>query len=344
MTRICSSRNAGGLSLLFFLITLSCFSQDPGKAKFIDPSNMNTLVKAGDNFVEYAGGVWLKKNAIPAKETTWGSFSILRDFNVNALKKILTEAAADKNAKPGSVKKRVSDFYLAAMDSAAVEQLNAEPIRADLKRVSALSNTNQVLDEIVYQRSHGIGSPLFGFLIDQDEKHPDQMIVQLGQGGLSLPDRDYYLKSDPRSKKIQSAFSTYVVSLFSLTGATAEQAKKNAEAIFAMEQKLARAQMSRTEMRDPLKTYNKFAISDFAKTTPSIDWKVFLAKLNITNQDSMLVNVPKFFPVADSLVKNASIDDWKIYLQWNLLRSAASYLSKNFVDAQFAFNQALTGQ
>src|SRR5882672_11791193 len=142
MARIYISKNILGLSILFLLFTLSGFSQDPGKAKFIDPSNMNTLVKAGDNFVEYAGGVWLKKNAIPAKETTWGSFSILRDFNVNALKKILTEAAADKNAKPGSVKKRVSDFYLAAMDSAAVEQLNAEPIRADLKRVSALSNTN----------------------------------------------------------------------------------------------------------------------------------------------------------------------------------------------------------
>src|SRR5258706_5864517 len=175
MTRICSSRNAGGLSLLFFLITLSCFSQDPGKAKFIDPSNMNTLVKAGDNFVEYAGGVWLKNNSIPAKETTWGSFSILRDFNVNALKKILTEASADTKAKPGSTKKRVGDFYVAAMDSATTEKLGADPIRADLKRVSELNSNSQVLDEIVYQRSHGIGSPLFGFFVGQDRKHPDRM-------------------------------------------------------------------------------------------------------------------------------------------------------------------------
>src|SRR5258707_12653300 len=158
MTTTSLSQKINGLMIVFLLFAFPVFSQDPGKAKFIDPSNMNTLVKAGDNFVEYAGGVWLKKNAIPAKETTWGSFSILRDFNVNALKKILTEAAADKNAKPGSVKKRESDFYLAAMDSAAVEQLNAEPIRADLKRVSALSNTNQGLDEIVYQCSHVIGS------------------------------------------------------------------------------------------------------------------------------------------------------------------------------------------
>jgi putative endopeptidase len=344
MTRIYTSKNSVGLSLLFLLSTLSCFSQDPGKAKFIDPHNMNTLVKPGDNFVEYAGGVWLKSNSIPAKETTWGSFSILRDFNVNALKKILTEAAADKNAKPGSVKKRVSDFYLAAMDSAALEQMNAEPIRADLKRVNALRNNNQVLDEIVCQHSHGIGSPLFGFFVAQDRKHPDRMAVQFSQGGLSMPDRDYYLKSDARSKKIQGAQRAYIISLFTLSGTSEDQAKKSAEIIFAFEKKLAKAQMSRTEMRDPLKTYNKFSISDFTKTTPAIDWKVFLAKLNITDQDSMLVNVPKFFPVADSLVKNAPVDDLKIYLQWNLLRAAAPYLSKAFVDAEFAYNQTLTGQ
>ncbi len=193
---------------------------------------MNALVKPGDNFVEYAGGVWLKNNSIPAKETTWGSFSILRDFNVNALKKILTEAAADKDAKPGSVKKRVSDFYVAAMDSATTEQLGADPIRADLKRVSELTSNSQVLDEIVYQRSHGIGSPLFGFFVGQDRKHPDRMAVQFSQGGLSMPDRDYYLKSDARSKKIQAAQSTYIISLFTLSGATDEQAKKNAETIF----------------------------------------------------------------------------------------------------------------
>src|SRR5882672_6576840 len=117
MARIYISKNILGLSILFLLFTLSGFSQDPSKAKFIDPANMNTLVKPGDNFVEYAGGVWLKNNSIPAKETTWGSFSILRDFNVNALKKILTEASADTKAKPGSTKKRVGDFYVAAMDS-----------------------------------------------------------------------------------------------------------------------------------------------------------------------------------------------------------------------------------
>lgn len=332
---------------LCFLLTgmaASALAQDPAKSKFIDPTNMNVLVKPGDNFVEYAGGTWLKNNAIPAKETTWGSFTMLRDFNSKALKTILSEAVSDTKAKPGSVKKRVADFYTAAMDSVTIENLKADPLRADLKRISDLNNNNQVIDEIVYQRSHAIGSPLFGFFVGQDRKHPERMAVQFGQGGLSMPDRDYYLKTDARSKKIQGAFLNYIETLFTLTGVSQDQAKKNADIIFGMEQRLAKAQMSRTEMRDPQKTYNKFAIAEFSKTTPSIDWKVFLSKFKITSEDSMLVNVPRFFPVADSLLKNAPIDHWKIYLQWNIMRPAASYLSKDFVDAEFAYNQVLTGQ
>jgi putative endopeptidase len=331
-------------AILFALISISVFSQDPSKAKFLDPSNMNLLMKPGDNFVEYAGGVWLKNNAIPAKETRWGSFNILRDFNVKALRTILSEAVADTKAQPGSVKRRVADFYSAAMDTVLLEQLSSTPLQIDLKRVNSLADKNQVISEIMYQRSHGIGSPLFGFFVGQDRKHPDRMIVQLGQGGLSLPDRDYYLKSDQRSKKIQGAFNNYITTLFTLSGTTEDQAKKNAETIFAMEYKLAKAQMSRTEMRDPQKTYNKFAIGDFTTKTPSMDWKTLLAEVNIKGQDSILVNVPKFFPVADSLVKNASIDDWKTYLQWTLLRAAAPYLSKSFTDAEFTYTQVLTGQ
>jgi len=326
------------------LSTSLSFSQDPSKAKFLDPANMNLLVKPGDNFVEYSGGVWLKNNQIPAKETRWGSFNMLRDFNVKALRKILSEAAMDTKAQPGSVKKRVADYYTAAMDTVLLEQLGVEPIQANLKRIAAITDKNQVTKEIFYQRSHGMGSPLFGFFVGQDRKQPTKMIAQLGQGGLTLSDRDYYLKTDPRSKKIQAAYNTYATALFKLTGSSEEQARKNFDAIFSMEYKLAKAQMSRTEMRDPQKTYNKFAISDFGTKTPSIDWKTLFADMNVKGQDSILVNVPKFFPVADSLIKNASLEEWKAYLQWNVLRGAASYMSKAFTDAEFAYTQTVTGQ
>ncbi|HTH58099.1 MAG TPA: M13 family metallopeptidase [Cyclobacteriaceae bacterium] len=337
------SKGIAGILALILSTSLS-FSQDPSKAKFLDPANMNLLAKPGDNFVEYSGGVWLKNNQIPAKETRWGSFNMLRDFNVKALRKILSEAAMDTKAQPGSVKKRVADYYTAAMDTVLLEQLGAEPIQNDLRRINAINDKNQVTKEIFYQRSHGMGSPLFGFFVGQDRKHPTKMIAQLGQGGLTLSDRDYYLKSDARSKKIQAAYNTYATTLFKLTGATEEQAKKNAEAIFAIEYKLAKAQMSRTEMRDPQKTYNKFAIAEFTKKTPSIDWKSLFAEVNVKGEDSMLVNVPKFFPVADSLITNASLEDWKAYLQWNVMRASAAYLSKAFTDAEFSYTQAVTGQ
>jgi putative endopeptidase len=318
--------------------------QEKSKAKVIDPANMDFTVKPGDNFMQYAGGIWLKNNPIPAKETRWGSFTILRDFNVKAVREILAEASADKAAAPGSVKKRVGDFYVAAMDSLAVEKAGFSPLREDYTRAGAIKSNGEVMDEIIFQRTQGIGSPLFGFFIAQDRKHPQVMVAQLSQGGTSMPDRDYYLKDDVRTKKIQNAFHTYMITLFTLAGETEEIAMRKAEVVFALEKTLARAQLSRVEMRDPHKTYNKFSLNDFSKQTSAFHWTSTLEKLKASAQDSILVNSPGFFKVADSLLKVTPVTTWHAYLQWNLLRSAAPYLSNAFVNANFAYNQALSGQ
>jgi putative endopeptidase len=325
-------------------IFLTGYCQEVPKPKFLDPSNMDLMAKPGDDFVQYSGGVWLKNNPVPAKETRWGSFNLLRDFNQKALQDILAEAMNDKTAPAGSVKRRVGDFYAAALDSLTVEKLGMEPIRADLRRAGEVRTPVQVLDEIAYQRLQAVGNPAFNLSVGQDRKQPNKNVVQIGQGGLSLPDRDYYLKTDARSKKYQEALHTYMVTLFSLSGNPDGEARKKAEAVFNLEKKLARAQRSRVEMRDPQKTYNKFAVAEFSKTTPSIDWKAFLTRLKITGQDSLLVNSPTFFLTVDSLVKHTPTADWQAYFQWNVLRSAAPLLSKPFVDASFAFDQALTGQ
>ncbi|WP_247236542.1 M13 family metallopeptidase [Telluribacter sp. SYSU D00476] len=305
---------------------------------------MDLSVKPGDDFYQYANGTWLKNNAIPAKETRWGSFNVLRDFNINAVKTILNEAAEDKNAASGSIEKRVGDFYAAGMDSVAIEKLGYTPIKADLKRAGAVKDVKGVLNEVALQKTSGIASPMFGFYVGQDRKNVEIMIPQLSQGGTTLPDRDYYLKDDARSKKIQEAYITYITKLFTLTGVPQATAAKNAETIFNLEKKLAEAQMSRVEMRDPHKTYNKFAVADFAKTTSSIEWKPLMAKMKVTGQDTILVNNPRFFTELNGLLTSTPIADWQTYLQWNVLKSAAPYLSSPFVDANFAFTQALTGQ
>jgi len=333
------------LVFLSVLISASVSAQqEKTKAKLLDPANMDVTVKPGDDFQKYAGGAWLQKNPVPAKETRWGAFNILRDFNIKAVRDILETSAADKKAAPGSVKKRVGDFYAAGMDSLAIERAGFTPVKGDYTRAGAVKNTSSVLDEIAYQRTNGVAGPLFGFYIGQDRKNPQVMAIQLSQGGTSMPDRDYYLKGDARTKKIQAAFNTYVTSLFKLAGDDDATAQKKAQTVFNFEKVLAKAQMSRVEMRDPYKTYNKFAIADFSKNNPVANWPDMLKKLKVQGEDSLLVNSPRFFTVADSLLKSAPITDWQVYLQWNVLRSSASYLNKPFVDAAFAYNQAVTGQ
>lgn len=318
--------------------------KEPPKAKVIDPSNMDFTKKPGDDFEMYAGGIWIKNNPVPPKETRWGSFTILRDFNVKAVRDILTESAADTKAPKGSIKKRVGDFYASGMDSLTVEKLGFAPLQQDYAKAGSVKTIDDVLNQITYMRTNGLGSPLFGFFVGQDRKHPQVMAVQISQGGTTMPDRDYYLKEDARSKKIQAAYNTYTVALFKLAGDAEETAKKKAEVIFALEKKLAAAQMSRVEMRDPYKTYNKFALTDFAKANPDFQWPATFQRLGVTGQDSILVNSPKFFHVADSLLKATPISEWATYLQWNLIRNAAPFLSSPFVSANFAYNQVMSGQ
>ncbi|GAB3538004.1 M13 family peptidase [Pontibacter brevis] len=312
--------------------------------QFIDKSNMDVSVKPGDDFYTYASGTWLKNNPVPAKETRWGSFNLLRDFNIKAVQDILNEAAANKSAAPGSVEKRVGDFYAAAMDSVAIDKLGYTPIKKDLKRVGKVKDVNAVLNEVAYLRTSGAGSPMFGFYVGQDRKDVNNMVPQLSQGGTTLPDRDYYLKDDARSQKIQEAYKKYITTLFSLTGVPQAKAQQNAETIFNLEKKMAQAQMARVEMRDPYKTYNKFSVADFSKRTPNIDWKSMLAKMKVTGEDTILVNNPAFFTELNALLKSTPVTDWQTYLQWNVLKSAAPYLSSPFVDANFAYTQALSGQ
>ncbi|WP_069658876.1 M13 family metallopeptidase [Arcticibacter eurypsychrophilus] len=325
-------------------LSLQVNAQQTPLTKYIDPANMDLSIKPGDDFYQYASGTWIKNNPVPAKETRWGSFNVLRDFNINAVKTIIETATLNTNATPGSVEKRVGDFYSAAMDSASIEKLGYTPIKQDLQRIKAIKDLNGIINETAFLQSTGYASPFFGFYVAQDRKYVKNMVPQLSQGGTSLPDRDYYLKSDARSLKSQTAFKTYITTLFTLTGSTEAIAKKNAEVVFNFEKALASAQLSRVEMRDPQKTYNKFSLTALTKTTPVFDWKPLLSKMKVNGQDTILVNVPSFFSSLSTTVKNTPLSDLKIYLQWNVLKSSAAGLSSSFVSAQFTYNQALSGQ
>lgn len=312
--------------------------------KYIDPSNMDLSVKPGDDFYKYANGTWLKNNPVPPKETRWSSANQLRDFNINAVKEVLEKAVADKNAARGSLTRRVADFYSAGMDSIAIEKKGYTPIVPYLQKIETIGSVDELKKELNNLIVSGIAAPLYGFYVGQDRKNVELMIPQFGQGGTTLPDKDYYLKSDSRNLAIQEAYKKYISTLFSLSGTPEADAQKNASTIFELEKKLATAQLSRLEMRDPYKTYNKFLLEDLSKTTPGINWRNTLAELKVKGIDSVIVNNPAFFKEVSSLLTTVPLRDWKTYLQWNVLKSAAPYLSNAFVEANFTYNQVLSGQ
>ena len=314
------------------------------KAPYINKTDMDLTIKAGDNFYDFAGGNWIKNNPVPAKETRWGSFNVLRDFNINAVRTLVATAADNKKAAPGSIEKRVGDFYASGMDSIAIEKAGASPVKAELAKIKSVNSLAGILSQTAEMRTIGTGSPMFGFFVGQDRKNVENMIPQLSQGGTTLPDRDYYLKDDSRSKNIRDAYTKYMIQLFTLSGLTSAEAKKSSETVFNIEKSLAEAQMSRVEMRDPQKTYNKFAVAELSKITPALDWKSLMAQMKVTGQDTVLVNSPAFFSKLNTLLTSTPVNDWQTYLQWNVLKSAAPYLSSAFVNANFEFSQALSGQ
>jgi len=314
------------------------------KPAFIDKSSMDLTKNPGDDFYNYASGTWIKNNPVPAKETRWGSFNLLRDFNINAVKTILAESANNKKAAPGSVEKRVGDFYMAGMDSLTIEKLGYSPIKPDLEKVNQISDLNGIINHAATMRTYGGGSPFFGFFVGQDRKYVKNIVPQLSQGGTTLPDRDYYLKNDARSLTIQKSYKNYISSLFTLSGLSAAEAEKAAETIFNIEKALASAQMSRVEMRDPYKTYNKFSVAEFSKTTSNLNWQSLMPLMKVSGQDTVLVNSPKFFAELNNMLSSTPVSDLKIYLKWNVLKTSAPYLSSEFVNASFAFTQTLSGQ
>lgn len=312
------------------------------KIKYIDRVNMDFSVNPGDNFYQYANGVWLKNNPVPASKTRWGSFDVLAQKSAERLNGLAQDAAA--NPGKNAVYQRVGDFYASAMDSIRIEQLGYSPIKPQLDRLKNIATKDEVLKEIATLRTEGIGGLLFGFYVGQDDKNVNSYIARLSQGGTTLPDRDYYFKDDTRSKAIRSAFLSYMTDLFAMTGDNPGDAAKKAASVLDLEIALAKVQMSRVEMRDPKKTYNKFSVSEFSKSTPGFNWQEILREMKVTEADSILVNNPSFFQAADALFSAVPLETWKAYLQWAVLKNAASSLSSDFVNRQFEYNKVLTGQ
>jgi putative endopeptidase len=307
----------------------------------LDPKNMDTSVKPQDDFYLYANGGWLKRNPVPPEYSRWGSFDELSEKNVDALHKI-TEKAANTtvDAKAAPEVQKVGDYYASGMDEKTIEAERIKPLEDELKRIDAIKDRADLLKAIT--RLHAIGvDAFFEFGSGQDAKDSSREIGQANQGGLGLPDRDYYTKTDEDSKKKRVAYVEHITKMLTLLGEAPNKAGDDAKKIMALETSLAKESRTRVELRDPQKNYNKMSQADLQKLTPDWNWVDYFKAINLTEPGDINVGQPEFFKAANTVFAKTSIDDWKTYLRWHLIDDAAAELAKDFVNEDFNFKQGV---
>ncbi len=296
---------------------------------------MDPSVPACKDFNLYANGGWLKANPIPADQSYWGSFTILEERNRESLRKVAEKAAADRTSAPGSDERKVGDFWASCMDEAAIEAAGIGPIQPELDAIDNIATPEALQAEITRLQISGANA-VFRFTSEQDRRNSTKVIAFAGQGGLGLPDRDYYTKTDDASKTLRDQYVAHVTKMFELAGDDPAKAAAAARTVMALETRLAEASMTRVERRDPEKTYHRMDAAALQKLTPNFSWTTYFHTLNVS---PAAVNVaqPLFFEAVNQEILATPLPGWKTYLRWRLLHEAAPTLSKKFVDENFAF-------
>lgn len=306
-----------------------------GKHHGITLANMDTTVSPREDFFHYTNGGYIANAEIPGEESSWGVFQELRE-GTDADVRAIMEECMNANAKKGSLEQIIGDYYGSAMDSAAAEEAGLKGIQPFLDEVDAIASTDDLMKVLAKFHKSGISGG-FGFWIDSDDKNSNAMIAKLFQGGMGLPDRDYYLDDSERRKDIRDSYVDYINTIFRLAGATEEEIESNSTTIMAMETDMARASMGVVDRRDPDKTYNKMDLAGLQQTAPNLNWAAYFDGLGLNDPGELVVGQPDFFANLDKMSGTFSLDDWKVYLRWTLMRSMASYLSNDYVMADFEF-------
>jgi putative endopeptidase len=307
-----------------------------------DTANLDKTCKPCDDFYQFAMGGWMKANPIPPEYATWGSFTVLADKNQQDLRQIL-EAAAKANASAGSNEQKIGDFYASCMDTTAVEAAGTKPIEPELLRIAQMKGGVDLQAETAQLQKSGYGV-LFAFGSRQDAKDSTQVIASAAQGGLGLPDRDYYLRDDEKSKKLREAYVQHVAKMLELLGDSAEKAAAEAGTVIAIETSMAKASMNNVDRRDPDKTYHRMKLAELQAMTPDFSWAGYFKAIGHPNLSESNVGQPEYFKALDAQLKATSVEDWKTYLRWHVVNDAATALPDKFVMEDFDFRgRALRG-
>lgn len=342
-TKSLTAMLALGGALLFLGAGAPTPSGSPDVNRSLDPTNLNPSVPPSKDFYEYANGGWLVKNPIPPEFSRYGSFEELAEKNNRDLHQILDDAAANTSAAKGTNLQRVGDLYASAMDSTQAEQLGTTPLAGYMAKIDGLKSTAELPALVADMHVHGINA-LFNVGADQDAKASTSVIAQLYQGGLSLPDRDYYTKEDEHSKTLRDQYVKHVAKMLQLSGMSAEAAGTAAQTVMSIETELAKVSMTRVERRDPNATYHKMSLGDVTGLGQGFDWAVYFREIGVANPGAINVGQPEFMKAMAKLVASRPLDDWKVYLRWHLVHDTAPMLSSAFVNENFDFyGKTLTG-
>ncbi len=299
-------------------------------------SHIDSTVKPGDDFFLFANGKWFREHPIPASEQSNGLWQLIQDTINAQVLDICVSAAAMNNAEPGSNKQKIGDFYHSGMDSVALNRDGLQPLRADFERIDAIRDVMGVAAEAAYLHQVS-ASPLFGFYVGQDDRISSKYAVFISQGGISLPDRDFYFDTDARAIEVRRKYSEHLVRMFGLMGQSPEAAKKAAGHVMAIETALAAGSRKLADTRDPVKNYNKLTLAKLKALTPAFDWGLFLERTGLQAVDTVIVGQPEFLTALDRQLTTNPVAAWKDYLRYHFVRGLARYLDDRTYMESFSF-------
>ena len=340
------SRLVAPLLLLLLLMTVPGLTQTSSSARPAPGFSLDNIDKTIDpcvDFYQYACGNWLKKSEIPADQSQWVSFIELRERNLEVEHNILENVAAGGPSR-GAVDQKIGDLYGSCMDEKSVDAKGIAPLKPELDRIATAPDKSGLIDEIAHVHMTG-PAPLFAFYSTPDLHNADQVIADIDQGGLTLPDRDYYIKEDnPKMKEMRQHLVDYATQVFTLSGQTPQQAAASAQTVLRIETALAKASMDRTSRRDPKNRDHKMTRDEAVALGPDFYLNRYFTDVGAPNFTQLNVTNPEFFKQVNGVLESESLDALKTYVSWHVLSSGAPWLSQPFVDANFKFQQNLTGQ
>ena len=313
--------------------------RDSGPEHFL-AADVDTTVSPSADFFRYANGAWLKANPIPPSERGWGVGNLVQEETYARLRSVCEDASSNSAAPEGSNLRKIGDYYAAAVDTATIEKQGIAPLTPELGRIGAIRDADGLCGEIALLHTYG-GEPLFAQFVAQDEKNSALYSFHLYQGGLGLPNRDYYVNTDARTMNIRREYVSHIAAMFILLGESPETAARNSGVVMALETRLAKASRKLEDLRDPYRNYNKLSLREVELLAPSLGWRSLLPAMAIREIDSVVVGQPEFYREVDRLLRSQPLEEWKEYLRWTLVNHFASTLSSPFEREHFHFYQTV---